>query len=151
MYDPIIGVFLAGAVAMAVPERGPFAPPFPSKASLDENGIAQEYRRPIEARGVAPNWVAHVQIGEVRIRIEQRPETRIPLLTPYKCFVVGCEGVMIEQAVAHGHHGVSIIKEPCKFEGSDQTYPYRVTVSVLRSPADTVGVTYIGCGRPAAS
>lgn len=145
-----MGLVLAGAGAMvAQPERAPFAPPFPSKVTLDEYGIDAEYRRPIEAIGVAPEWTARVELGEVRIRIGRQPERRIPLLTPYKCFVVACDGVMIEQAAAHRHHGVSIIKEPCRLPGSDQTYPYRVSVSVLASAVDTQGVSYKGCGRPA--
>lgn len=149
MRDLTLCLLLAGAGAAAAPQRAPFAPPFPTEATLDANGIDAEYRRPISAKGVAPDWTARVEVGEVRLRIAGLPERRIPLLTPYRCFVVGCDGVMIEQAVAHRHHGVSILKTPCRLPGSDRSYPYQVNVSVLRSPEDTQGVRYRGCGWPA--
>lgn len=151
MRELVIGLLLAGTGAIvAKSDSVPFASPIPSKRSLAESGIAAEYWHPIDAAGVGPEWTARVEVGFVRISVEQQPEKRIALLTPTRCSVVGCEGVMIEQAVAHRHHGVSIIKEPCRIFGSDRTYPYRVSVSVLRSPQDTEGVNYKGCGWPAA-
>lgn len=127
-------------------------PPEVSRRALDEYGIAAEYRRPFVAEGVDPRpWRARIRLGEARIAIDGGGERRIPLLTPYQCVVVGCEGVTIEQRVAHRHHGVSILREPCRLPGSTRDYPYRITVSVLASPLDTQGVTYKGCGGPAAA
>ena len=111
--------------------------------------VASEYRQVFTARGVDPAWTGEIRPGAARVRVEGQQERVVPLLEPRPCFVIGCEGVMIEQRVSHRHHGASILKGPCRLPGSDTEHPYRVTISVLQGPSDTRGTTYKGCASPA--
>ncbi len=118
-------------------------------AAMTQSTVPAEYLQTFVAEGRDPTWRATVRPGEARITIDGQPERIIPLLPAKDCFVVGCEGVMIEQDVSHRHHGASITKQACRLTGSDEVFPYRITVSVLASPRDRQGVNYRGCGRPA--
>lgn len=112
--------------------------------------VAAEYLQTFSAEGRGPEWRATVRPGEVRIAIAGQAERVIPLAEAQPCFVVGCEGVMIEQRVSHRHHGVSLSRAACRVEGTEEVYPYRVSISVLASARDRRGTTYRGCAKPAA-
>lgn len=127
---------IAPAPGQSVRPAGPSAP------------VAAEYLQTFSAEG--PQWRATVRPGEVRITIAGQAERIIPLAEAAPCFVVGCEGVMIEQRVSHRHHGVSLSRAACRVEGTDEVYPYRVSISVLASSRDRRGTTYRGCAKPAA-
>jgi hypothetical protein len=102
-----------------------------------------EYGGRFSLRGVEPDWVGEVRVGQMRVRVAGEPDRLLPLTEAAPCSVRGCVG-----AVRYGAEGGPTLlfdKRPCRLP-SGAAGPYAVTVIVRRD--GEAARTLKGCARP---